>query len=113
MDIRNFQNRAADHYYADRAAAARPAMVKAHRFLERAISLAKACGCTSLEAQNLVNYVFFTPPGEKTMETSETLYELSVLSDLHDLDLSACSELKLAAISRHSPTLREAFRSAG
>jgi hypothetical protein len=37
---------------------------RTHRFLEEAIELAQANGCTKQEAQKLLDYVYSRPPGE-------------------------------------------------
>lgn len=39
-----------------------------HRFLEEALELVQACGCTASEAHQLVDYVFGRPVGEPTQE---------------------------------------------
>jgi hypothetical protein len=39
-----------------------------HRFLEEALELVQACGCTQSEAHLLVDYVFGRPAGEKFQE---------------------------------------------
>lgn len=65
------------------------------RFLEEALELAQACGCTTKEAETLLKYVFGRPAGEPAQEIGGVMVTLSALCYTMDVDLkqSAVAEL--------------------
>ncbi|KOX55139.1 hypothetical protein ADL19_13525 [Streptomyces purpurogeneiscleroticus] len=69
-----------------------------HRFLEEALELVQACGCTADEARQLVDYVFGRPVGEKGQEVGGVMVTLSALCLAQDLDLHREAEIELARI---------------
>ncbi|WP_232457295.1 hypothetical protein [Burkholderia ubonensis] len=88
-----------------------------HRFLEEALELVQACGCTASEAHQLVDYTFSRPLGEPTQEIGGVMVTLAALSLANGLDMHAAAEAELARVwtkieqirakqaakSRHSP----------
>lgn len=75
---------------------ARNVQVRVHRFVEEALELAQAFGCTAKDAHALVDYVFGRPVGEKRQEVGGTLVTLAALCDADDLDMTAAGEVELA-----------------
>lgn len=69
-----------------------------HRFLEEALELVQACGCSAEEAHKLVDYVFGRPLGEKTQETGGVMVTLAALCVANGLDLDHAAETELARI---------------
>jgi hypothetical protein len=69
-----------------------------HRFLEEAIELVQACGCTASEAHQLVDYVFGRPVGEPAQEVGGVMVTLAALCLAHGMDMSAAGETELARI---------------
>lgn len=66
------------------------------RFLEEALELAQAGGCTQAEAVKLVDYVFARPVGEFPQELGGTLTTLAAVAQAHDLDMMQAGETELA-----------------
>jgi len=64
-----------------------------HRFLEEALELVQACGCTRYDAHALVDYVFGRPVGEKFQEVMVTL---TALCNAHRISIvkAALAELR-------------------
>ena len=52
---------------------------RAHRFLEEALELSQACGCTEDEAMKLVSYVFGRPTGGTPDEAGGVMVTLAAL----------------------------------
>lgn len=69
-----------------------------HRFLEEALELVQACGCSQSEAHQLVDYVFGRPVGEKTQEVGGVMVTLAALCLAQDLDMHENAETELARI---------------
>lgn len=69
-----------------------------HRFLEEALELVQAAGCTKSEALQLVDYVFNRPPGDIKQEVGGTMTTLTSLCIAHDVDLEDAAETELARI---------------
>lgn len=88
-----------------------------HRFIEEALELAQACGCTQGEAHQLVDYVYGRPTGEKMQEAGGVMVTLAALCLAHRIDMREAGEIELrriwtkvdeirakqAAKPRHSP----------
>lgn len=66
-----------------------------HRFLEEALELVQACGCTAEEAHTLVDYSFGRPVGEKSQEVGGVMVTLAALCDAQNLNLEACASDEL------------------
>lgn len=69
-----------------------------HRFIEEALELVQACGCTRSEAHQLADYVFSRPVGEKSQEVGGVMVTLAALCLAQDLDMAAAGETELARI---------------
>jgi len=69
-----------------------------HRFLEEALELVQACGCTASEAHQLVDYVFERPIGEPAQEVGGVMVTLAALCLANGLDMHADGETELARI---------------
>ncbi|VWC78367.1 hypothetical protein BLA17378_03737 [Burkholderia aenigmatica] len=69
-----------------------------HRFLEEALELVQACGCTASEAHQLVDYTFGRPVGEPTQEAGGVMVTLAALCLANDLDMHAAGETELARV---------------
>jgi len=67
-----------------------------HRFLEEALELVQACGCTASEAHKLVDYVFGRPIGEPMQEAGGVMVTLAALCLAHALDMHAAGDVELA-----------------
>jgi hypothetical protein len=69
-----------------------------HRFLEEALELVQACGCTAHEAHQLVDYTFSRPVGEPSQEVGGVMVTLAALCLANGLDMHANGETELARI---------------
>lgn len=69
-----------------------------HRFLEEALELANACGCTASEAHQLVDYVFRKSDDEPIQEVGGVMVTLALLCDVHGIDLDTAAEGELARV---------------
>jgi len=71
-----------------------------HRFLEEALELVQACGCTQSESHQLVDYVFNRPVGEKYQEVGGVMVTLAALclAQVEKIEMHNCGEIELARI---------------
>lgn len=69
-----------------------------HRFLEEALELVQATGCTADEAHQLVDYVFGRPVGEPAQEVGGVMVTLAALCLAQGLDMHSAGEVELARI---------------
>jgi NTP pyrophosphatase (non-canonical NTP hydrolase) len=69
-----------------------------HRFLEEAMELVQACGCTQFEAHQLVNYVFSRPVGDTPQEVGGVMLTLASLCHTQGIDMIECGETELARV---------------
>ncbi|NVE01247.1 hypothetical protein HUX62_24795 [Massilia sp. BJB1822] len=69
-----------------------------HRFLEEALELVQACGCTASEAHQLVDYVYGRPVGDPPQEVGGVMVTLAALCLAQTLDMHQCGETELARI---------------
>lgn len=69
-----------------------------HRFVEEALELAQACGCSASEAHQLVDYVYGRPVGEKAQEVGGVMVTLAALCLAQGLDMHEAGEIELARI---------------
>lgn len=69
-----------------------------HRFLEESLELVQACGCTSKEAHELVDYVFGREVGEKAEEAGAVMLTLAALCLAQKLDMQLCAENELIRV---------------
>jgi NTP pyrophosphatase (non-canonical NTP hydrolase) len=68
---------------------------RTHRFLEEALELAQASGCSRDEVLALVNYVYGRPEGKVEMEVGGVLVTLAGLCGALKLDMEAAGEAEL------------------
>lgn len=59
-----------------------------HRFLEEALELVQACGCSSADAHMLVEYVFNRPKGAVGQEVGGVAVTLAALCSANAVDLN-------------------------
>lgn len=69
-----------------------------HRFLEESLELVQACGCTSSESHQLVDYVFNRPVGKKHQEIGGVMVTLAALCLAQNLDMHESGEIELDRI---------------
>lgn len=69
-----------------------------HRFLEEALELVQACGCTQKDAHMLVEYVFNRPVGEKEQEAGGVMTTLAALCGAQELDMEDAGEKELIRV---------------
>lgn len=77
-----------------------------HRFLEEALELVQACGCTASEAKQLVDYVFGRPVGEKRQEAGGVMVTLAALANAQTIDLGISAEDERARIWANMDIIR-------
>jgi NTP pyrophosphatase (non-canonical NTP hydrolase) len=78
-----------------------------HRFLEEALELVQACGCTQSEAHQLVDYVYGRPIGEKEQECGGVMITLAALCLAQQIDMHECGERELERIWSKIEKIRE------
>ncbi len=78
-----------------------------HRFLEEAIELVQACGCTASEAHQLVDYVFGRPIGEKHQEVGGVMITLAALCLANGIDMHEAGEVELDRIWKKIDKIRQ------
>ena len=69
-----------------------------HRFVEEALELVQACGCTKSEAHQLVDYVFDRPQGDVNQEVGGVMVTLAALCLANGLDMHDAGETELARV---------------
>ncbi len=69
-----------------------------HRFLEEALELVQASGCSASEAHQLVDYVYGRPVGEPAQEVGGVMVTLAALCLANGLDMHTAAETELARI---------------
>lgn len=74
------------------------AIERNHRFIEEALELVQACGCTQDEAHQLVDYVYGRPVGDKKQEVGGVMVTLAALCLAHGLDMHEAADIELARI---------------
>lgn len=79
-----------------------------HRFLEEALEVVQASGCTRSEAHQLVDYVFSRPVGELKQEYGGAMVTLMAHAVATGNDLNACGEAELQRIN--NPQVMEKVR---
>lgn len=71
---------------------------RSHRFVEEALELAQASGCSADEAYQLVDYVFARPIGEQEQEVGGVMLTLAALCLANGIDMHAAGEKELARV---------------
>jgi hypothetical protein len=69
-----------------------------HRFLEEALELVQATGCSADEAHQLVDYVYGRPAGKISQEVGGVMVTLAALWLAHGLDMHVAGETELARV---------------
>lgn len=69
-----------------------------HRFLEEALELVQACGCSASEAHQLVDYVFGRPVGDPPQEVGGVMVTLAALCIANALDMHEAGWVELQRI---------------
>lgn len=69
---------------------------RSHRFLEEAVELAQASGCTKEDAQLIVDYVFDRPAGAQEQEVGGVLVTLAALCNALKLTMDDAGDKELA-----------------
>jgi hypothetical protein len=69
-----------------------------HRFLEEALELVQSCGCTAVEAHQLVDYVFGRLIGEKHQEVGGVMLTLAALCTAQAIDMRQSGETELTRV---------------
>jgi len=68
---------------------------RTHRFLEEALELAQASGCSRDDAVALIDYVFSRPVGEPQLEAGAVLVTLAGLCSSLNIDMQSAGETEL------------------
>lgn len=69
-----------------------------HRFIEEALELVQACGCTASEAHQLVDYVYGRDQGDINQEVGGVMVTLAALCLANGFDMHAAGEIELARV---------------
>lgn len=69
-----------------------------HRFIEEALELVQAAGCTASEAHQLVDYVFNRPVGDPFQEVGGVMVTLAALCSAQAIDMEDAAENELARV---------------
>ena len=77
-----------------------------HRFIEEALELVQAAGCTRSEAHQLVDYVYNRPAGEVHQEVGGVMNTLAAFCTAHDVDLDDAAETELRRVWDKSDAIR-------
>jgi hypothetical protein len=81
-------------------------MERNHRFLEEALELVQACGCTASEAHQLVDYVFMRPTGEKAQESGGVMVTHAALCQAQGIAMAEAGEIELTRCWGKIDTIR-------
>lgn len=77
-----------------------------HRFLEEALELVQACGCTKQEAVQLVDYVYDRPIGKPGQEVGGVMVTLAALCAAKMLSMHAEGDKELDRVWTKIPEIR-------
>jgi len=77
-----------------------------HRFLEEALELVQAAGCTRSEAHQLVDYVFDRPVGDLQQEAGGVMVTLAALCLAHGISMHVAGDVELARCNRNVEKIR-------
>ena len=81
---------------------------RALRFLDEALELFQAMGCSQQEAQELLTYVFGRPAGEVGQEVGGVMTTLAALCCAADVNLNQAAVLELNRVN--SPEIMDKIR---
>lgn len=91
-----FQSKVVDWLRACFGDVSRDREERTHRFLEEAIELAQASGCSKLAAMQLVDYVYSRPKGEIDQEVGGVMVTLAGLCSASGIDMQEAADHELA-----------------
>jgi len=74
------------------------AVERNHRFLEEALELVQACGCTEDDAHELVRYVYGREDGDINQELGGVLITLAAMCAVQGFDMQAAADKELERI---------------
>lgn len=77
-----------------------------HRFLEEALELVQALGCTRTDAMSLVDYVYNRPVGEANQEVGGVLMTLMALCGANNINSTAEGEKELKRVYEKIEVIR-------
>lgn len=77
-----------------------------HRFLEEALELVQACGCTQSEAHQLVDYAYNRPEGDVNQEVGGVMVTLAALCLANGFDMHQAGEAELSRIWKNIEKIR-------
>lgn len=80
---------------------------RTHRFLEEALELAQAGGCSRADALALVDYVYSRPVGDIRAETGGVLVTLAGMAEAYEIEMAAAGETELARNQARTSEIRE------
>lgn len=80
---------------------------RTHRFLEEALELAQAGGCSRDDALALVTYVYSRPVGDVYAETGGVLVTLAGMAEAYEVDMAVAGETELARNQVRTSEIRE------
>lgn len=80
---------------------------RTHRFLEEALELAQAGGCSRADALALVDYVYSRPVGDVSAETGGVLVTLAGMAEAYEIEMAAAGETELARNQARTSEIRE------
>lgn len=69
---------------------------RTHRFLEEALELAQASGCSRRDAEVLVEYVYSRPTGQPDFEVGGVMVTLAGLCSATGIDMNEAGDRELA-----------------
>jgi len=79
---------------------------RTHRFLEEALELAQANGCSREEAVALVDYVFNRPTGDPVLEVGGVMVTLAALCGATSISMAEAGERELRRNWERIDTIR-------
>lgn len=68
---------------------------RTHRFMEEALELAQASGCSREDAHSLVDYVFGRPDGDPELEAGGVMVTLAALCSASGIELESAADREL------------------
>lgn len=83
---------------------------RTHRFLEEALELAQANGCSRADALALVEYVYGRPQGDPAQEVGGVMVTLASLCSATDLNMDHAGDTELAKNWDRIDVIREKQR---
>jgi hypothetical protein len=81
--------------------------MRAYRFLEEALELVQACGCTKEAATQVLEYVFGRPAGAIEQEVGGTMVSLAVLCQAFGVGMNRCGEAELTRVLGKTEEIRQ------